>query len=74
MKPETKVYSDFLKRHNINANNRYGSCIINEKLIRFSIQNHPNGKWSINDEDSCYTKKAAMYYFLKKQLENETVN
>ena len=63
MTNETKIYSDFIKRNNIAVGLDYFT--FNNQQVAL---NKDNGMWYAEQDDKCYTKKAAIYYYLKNRL------
>jgi hypothetical protein len=69
MLPETKIYSDFIKRNKIVVRL---DCFIYNIMVSPTIvplTKDDKGKWYAENEDSCYTKKAAVYYYLKNKTD-----
>ncbi len=65
MLAETKIYSDFIKRNKIVVKKDcFVHDIINSPKI-VSLSQDDNGRWIAADDDSCFTKKAAIYWYLK---------
>jgi hypothetical protein len=75
MKSDTKIYSDFLKRNNINTK---GNVFV---IANDSIQVYSDNKgwWydienkSIIQEGAFTTKKAALYYCCKNHYKNQFI-
>jgi hypothetical protein len=66
---ETKIYSDFIKRNKIVVSK---DCFIYNIMIKpivVPISKDDDGKWYADSEDKCYTKKAAIYWYLKNNTE-----
>jgi len=65
---ETKIYSDFIKRNKIKVTH-YGFIAPNGEEIR--VYKSENSKWwyAGADGDNCYTKKAAIYWYLKNNTD-----
>ena len=62
---ETKLYSDFIKRNKIVVTKDCFVYNIMIKPITVPICKDDDGKWYADNEDKCYTKKAAIYWYLK---------
>lgn len=69
MKSETKIYSDFIKRNKIVVRKDcfYYNIMVNP--IAVSLSKDDDGKWYAENEDKCYTKKAAIYWYLKNNTD-----
>lgn len=61
MKAETKIYSDFIKRLGVVV--KVDHFIFNGDRIQLNRTIH--NKWYADQDDNCYTKKAAIYYWIK---------
>lgn len=70
MKAETKIYSDSIKRNNIVVSKDCFSFYIDKKLIVVTLTQDDDGKWFAENEDKCHTKKAAVYFYVKKYYNN----
>lgn len=69
MKAETKIYSDFIKRNKVVVRQ---DCFIYNIMIKpiiVPLSKDDDGKWYAGNEDKCYTKKAAVYFYLKNNTE-----
>lgn len=66
---ETKIYSDFIKKNKVIV--KRDSFIYNG--ITVSLTKDFDGKWYAEQTDKCYTKKAAIYYYIKYNI-NEKSN
>ena len=69
MKAETKIYSDFIKNNRIVVTRDsfvYKSAKDNYKQI--SLSKDDDNKWYAGYDDKCFTKKAAVYYYLTNRL------
>lgn len=67
MKPETKIYSEFIKRNKIVVRE---DCFIYDIMrtpVIVPLFKHNDGKWNAGQDDACFTKKAAVYYYLKNR-------
>lgn len=70
MLPETKIYSEFIKRNKIVVGSDHFVYNVLVKPIIVPLEKHPNGKWSAENDDACYTKKAAIYWYVKNRTTN----
>lgn len=57
---ETKRYSDFIKINKIKVN--VDGFILNG--VQIYVTKDSDGKWYVENDDKCHTKKAAIYYHL----------
>ena len=67
MKNETLIYSNFIKRNKVIV--KKGCFCYGKNNILIVLSKDFDGKWYAENEDKCYTKKAAIYYYLKKYTE-----
>ena len=66
MKEETKVYSDFIKRNTIIlSRDQFVYQGEKDEWIIIPLSKHDNGMWSADQDDKCYTNKAAVYYWIQ---------
>lgn len=68
MKAETKIYSDFIKRNKIVVREDCFVYNIMEKPIIVPLTKDDDGKWFADNDDKCFTKKAAVYYYIKNRM------
>lgn len=68
MREETKIYSRFIKRNKIVVCANEFIYNILEFPIIVPLTKDEKGNWSAGDDDSCKTKKAAVYYYLTNRL------
>lgn len=66
---ETKIYSDFIKRNKIVVRKDLFVYNIMVKPIVVTIGKGVSGKWYADNQDGCYTKKAAIYWYLKNNTD-----
>lgn len=59
MLTETKIYSDFIKRNDISVLDGY---FIHDGMA-VPLSKDDDGKWYAGNDDKCYTKKAAVYFY-----------
>jgi len=69
MKPETKLYSDFIKRNKIVVQPDCFIYNIMVKPIIIPLSKDDDGKWYAEQDDKCHTKKAAIYWWLKNNTD-----
>lgn len=68
MRAETKVYSDFIKRNKIVVREDCFVYNIMVKPIIVPLTKDDDGKWFADNDDKCFTKKAAVYYYIKNRM------
>lgn len=68
MRAETKIYSDFIKRNKIVVRTDCFIYNIMQKPIVVTLTKDDDGKWFAGDDDKCFTKKAAVYYYVKNRI------
>lgn len=69
MNAETRIYSDFIKRNEVVVRK---DCFVYStmgKTIAVAVSKDDDGKWYADNEDKCYTKKAAIYWYLKNNTD-----
>lgn len=69
MKAETKIYSDFIKRNKVVVRS---DCFIYNIMVSPNIvqlSKDDDGKWYAEQSDKCFTKKAAIYWWLKNNTD-----
>ena len=64
MKTETKIYSDFIKINKI----KVGLDHFFYNNERLNVLRDDDGMWYADNEDKCYTKKAAIYWYIKNRI------
>jgi hypothetical protein len=62
---ETKIYSDFIKANKVKVSKDF--FIYNSEEIMI-CQDDMTRKWHAGQDDGCYTKKAAIYYYIKNRM------
>jgi hypothetical protein len=68
MKAETKIYSDFIKRNKIVVSKDCFVYNVMVKPIVVPLTKDDDGKWIADNDDKCFTKKAAVYYYIKNRM------
>lgn len=66
---ETKIYSDFIKRNKIVVSKDCFVYNVMVKPIVVPISYDGNSKWYADNDDKCFTKKAAIYWYLKNNTD-----
>lgn len=67
MREETKIFSNFIKRNKIVVRQ---DCFIYNIMVQpiiVPLAKDDDGKWYADQDDKCYTKKAAVYYYMKNR-------
>ena len=68
MKSDTKMYSNFIKKNKIVSNKESFTYLDVEKKLQVIPLSKDNGRWYADEEDSCETKKCAIYWYIKNRI------
>ncbi len=68
MNSETKIYSDFIKKNKVVVRS---DCFIYNIMVSpiiVPLTKDDDGKWYADNDDKCFTKKAAVYFYIKNRI------